>query len=70
MPDIPARWSRLADAMGLALRIHADQLCRGNTTPYVSQLLAVAAIVLEHGGDEDRAYAALLHDAVKDGGMA
>ena len=72
MPDIPApaRWDRLADATALALRIHADQLRKGTTTPYVSHLLAVAAIVLEHGGDEDQACAALLHDAVEDGGIS
>ncbi len=63
------RWARLADAAALAFRIHAGQLRKGTTTPYVSHLLAVAAIVLEHGGDEDQACAALLHDAVEDGGV-
>ena len=62
------RWARLADAAALAFRIHAAQLRKGTTTPYVSHLLAIAAIVLEHGGDEDQACAALLHDAVEDGG--
>lgn len=62
------RWARLADAAALAFRIHDSQLRKGTTTPYVSHLLAVAAIVLEHGGDEDQACAALLHDAVEDGG--
>ena len=71
MPEIstlPARWARLADAAALALQIHADQLRKGTETPYVSHLLAVAAVVLEHGGDEDQACAALLHDAIEDGG--
>ena len=63
------RWARLVDAAALAFRIHAGQLRKGTTTPYVSHLLAVAAIVLEHGGDEDQACAALLHDAVEDGGV-
>ena len=63
------RWARLADAAALAFRIHAGQLRKGTTTPYVSHLLAVAAIVLEHDGDEDQACAALLHDAVEDGGV-
>lgn len=72
MPDTAPlpRWSRLADATALALRIHAEQVRKGTATPYVSHLLAVAAIVLEHGGDEDLACAALLHDAVEDGGIA
>ena len=65
----PSRqWSRLADASALAFRIHAGQLRKGTVTPYVSHLLAVASIVLEHGGDEDQACAALLHDAIEDGG--
>ena len=66
----PARWTALADAAALAFRIHAEQLRKGTVTPYVSHLLAVAAIVLEHGGDEEQACAALLHDAIEDGGAA
>lgn len=47
-----SRWAQLADAASLALAIHADQVRKGTTTPYISHLMAVAAIVLEHGGDE------------------
>ena len=36
----------------------------------MAHLLAVASIVLEYGGDEDQAIAALLHDAVEDQGGA
>lgn len=36
----------------------------------MAHLLAVTAIVLEHGGNEDEAIAALLHDAVEDQGGA
>jgi (p)ppGpp synthase/HD superfamily hydrolase len=36
--------------------------------PYVSHLMAVAGIVLDYGGTEDEAIAALLHDAVEDQG--
>ncbi len=37
----------------------------------MAHLLAVAAVVMEHGGDEDETIAALLHDAVEDqGGLA
>lgn len=43
---------------------------KGTTIPYVSHLLGVAALVLEAGGDEDQAIAALLHDAVEDQGGA
>jgi (p)ppGpp synthase/HD superfamily hydrolase len=38
--------------------------------PYLSHLMAVASLVLEAGGDEDMAIAALLQDVVEDcGGM-
>lgn len=36
--------------------------------PYVAHLLAVTSLVLEHGGGEDEAIAALLHDAIEDAG--
>src|SRR4029077_21204887 len=36
--------------------------------PYLAHLLAVAATVLEYGGDEDLAIAALLHDCAEDQG--
>jgi (p)ppGpp synthase/HD superfamily hydrolase len=52
----------------LAAEVHADQRRKGTEIPYVAHVLAVTAIVLEHGGDEDEAIAALLHDAVEDGG--
>lgn len=35
--------------------------------PYITHPMAVAALVGEHGGDEDEVIAALLHDAVEDG---
>lgn len=51
-----------------ASRLHAGQARKVGTTPYISHLLAVTALVLEDGGDEDQAIAALLHDAVEDQG--
>lgn len=59
---------RLADAAALALEAHTGQMRKGTSIPYVSHVLAVCAIVLENGGDEDEAVAALLHDVVEDGG--
>jgi (p)ppGpp synthase/HD superfamily hydrolase len=41
---------------------------RKDGAPYLSHLLAVAAIVLEHGGDEEAAIAGVLHDAAEDHG--
>ena len=62
--------SRFADAVRLVSELHASQVRKGTEIPYVSHLLGVAAIVLEHGGTEDEAIAGLLHDAVEDQGGA
>jgi (p)ppGpp synthase/HD superfamily hydrolase len=51
-----------------AADVHARQRRKGSPIPYVSHLLAVSAIVLEHGGTEVEAIAALLHDAPEDHG--
>lgn len=59
---------RFEEALQLAARLHARQQRKGTDVPYVSHLLAVASLVLEDGGDEDQAIAALLHDAVEDQG--
>ena len=47
-----------------------DPDAQGYEVPYVTHLLAVAAIVGENGGTEDEVIAALLHDAVEDQGGA
>jgi GTP pyrophosphokinase len=61
---------RFDAALLLARRLHDRQLRKGGAVPYVSHLLGVASLVLENGGDEDQAIAALLHDAVEDQGGA
>jgi len=53
-----------------ATHVHGGQVRKGTAVPYVAHLLAVAATVLEYGGDEDMAIAALLHDAAEDQGGA
>ena len=60
--------ARFTDAFEYARAHHAEDVRKGTTIPYVSHLLAVTALVLEHGGDETAAVAALLHDVVEDGG--
>lgn len=60
--------SRFEEALTYAFRLHKGQVRKGSGVPYLSHLLAVAALVLEYGGDEDQAIAALLHDAVEDQG--
>jgi len=57
---------RFEQALVFATRRHGDQKRKGTRIPYVSHLLAVCALVIEAGGDEDAAIAALLHDAVED----
>lgn len=59
---------RFEDALVYSTRLHADQTRKGSKTPYIAHLLGVTALVLENGGDEDEAIAALLHDAVEDQG--
>ncbi len=59
---------RYSDALRLAWKLHRSQLRRGTTIPYVSHLIGVSSIALEHGANEDEAIAALLHDAVEDAG--
>ncbi len=55
-------------ALAYAASLHAGQMRKGSDTPYISHLLAVTAIALDHGATEDEAIAALLHDAVEDQG--
>jgi (p)ppGpp synthase/HD superfamily hydrolase len=59
---------RYADALQLAWRLHDGQLRKGTSIPYISHLLGVSSLALEHGATEDEAIAALLHDAVEDAG--
>jgi (p)ppGpp synthase/HD superfamily hydrolase len=61
---------RLQRAFRYAAEKHAGQARKQSAVPYLSHLMAVASLVLEAGGDEDMAIAALLHDVVEDcGGM-
>jgi (p)ppGpp synthase/HD superfamily hydrolase len=61
---------RFTAALAYATQIHARQVRKGTSIPYISHLLAVTSLALEHGATEDEAIAALLHDAVEDcGGM-
>ena len=48
--------------------LHNDQIRKGSGIPYLSHLLSVSALVMEYGGTEDEAIAALLHDAIEDQG--
>lgn len=59
---------RFEQALVYASHVHAAQRRKGTPIPYLSHLLAVSALVLEDGGGEEEAIAALLHDAVEDQG--
>jgi (p)ppGpp synthase/HD superfamily hydrolase len=60
--------SAYQDALALAIQLHGNQARKGTGVPYLSHLLAVSATVLEYGGSEEEAIAALLHDSVEDAG--
>lgn len=60
--------TRFQDALQYTAQLHKNQLRKGSGVPYLAHLLSVTALVLEDGGDEDQAIAALLHDAVEDQG--
>ncbi len=64
----PGLSQRFEDALIYATRLHARQNRKRSNVPYIAHLLGVTALVLEDGGNEDEAIAALLHDAVEDQG--
>ncbi|MGZ8630926.1 MAG: HD domain-containing protein [Actinomycetota bacterium] len=60
--------ARLTDALAFAFAAHDGQTRKGTDVPYISHPLGVASLVMEAGGSDDEVVAALLHDAVEDGG--
>jgi (p)ppGpp synthase/HD superfamily hydrolase len=60
--------SRFDDAFKYAHDVHRAQIRKGSGQPYVGHLMGVTSIVLDDGGSEDEAIAALLHDAAEDHG--
>jgi GTP pyrophosphokinase len=61
---------RFLRAFQFAAEKHAGQTRKASTIPYIAHLMGVASLVLEAGGDQDVAIAALLHDVVEDCGGA
>jgi (p)ppGpp synthase/HD superfamily hydrolase len=61
---------RFLQAVEFAAEKHKNQTRKASTIPYIAHLMGVASLVLEAGGDEDLAIAALLHDVVEDCGGA
>lgn len=68
--ETPKLSHRFEQALVYANQLHTHQVRKGSDIPYISHLLSVAALVLEDGGDEDEAIAALLHDSIEDCGGA
>ena len=64
----PALGPRFLSALELAHELHAGQVRKGKGVSYLGHLLGVASIVIDAGGSEDEAIAALLHDAAEDQG--
>ncbi|HEX8459284.1 MAG TPA: HD domain-containing protein [Pyrinomonadaceae bacterium] len=70
-PRFQSNSPRFLDALNYAATLHAGQVRKATSIPYVAHVLSVAGIAIEHGADEDEAIAALLHDAPEDcGGLA
>lgn len=61
--------NKFNDALAWAVLLHRDQVRKTSNTPYIGHLLSVAALVLENGGGEEQAIAAILHDSVEDQGV-
>lgn len=61
---------RFRRAFVFAADKHKGQTRKASAIPYIAHLIGVASLVLEAGGDEDLAIAALLHDVVEDCGGA
>jgi (p)ppGpp synthase/HD superfamily hydrolase len=59
---------RFDAALCFVAELHRSQPRKGTNIPYLGHLLAVAALVIEDGGSEDEAIAALLHDSLEDQG--
>ena len=64
----PALTERFLASVALAQQVHGQVRRSGTEIPYLAHLLVVTGLVIEDGGDEDQAIAAMLHDAVEDGG--
>lgn len=57
---------RVGEALQFAADAFHRRVRKGSGTPYLTHLLAVTALVGEHGGDEEQMIAAALHDYVED----
>ena len=64
----PKLTGQFSKALVYAELKHHNQVRKGGDIPYVGHLLTVAGLVINDGGSEAQAIAALLHDTVEDAG--
>lgn len=64
--ESPRLSARFVEALQFAAESHRFQVRKTGEVPYIAHLMAVSSLVLEAGGSEDEAIAALLHDYVED----
>ena len=64
----PRLTDRFDRALTYAAGLHRTQTRKGGDIPYLGHLLSVTSLVIEAGGTETQAIAALLHDAAEDQG--
>lgn len=64
--DNPKLGKKYTQAFNRAFEMHQKQIRKQGEVPYISHLMAVSSLVLEAGGSEVEAIAALLHDIVED----
>jgi (p)ppGpp synthase/HD superfamily hydrolase len=57
---------KFKEALEVAISVHAGQVRKGTSIPYVAHLMAVCSLVLSNDGSEEQAIAALLHDSLED----
>jgi hypothetical protein len=62
----PVLSERFHEAAAYASKLHHRQVRKGSMIPYVSHVFSTSSLVMEFGGDETQAIAALLHDAIED----
>jgi (p)ppGpp synthase/HD superfamily hydrolase len=66
--ETPILSGQFSKALVYAECKHHNQIRKGGDIPYIGHLLTVAGLVINDGGSEEQAIAALLHDAVEDAG--
>ena len=68
-PSVTILTSRYDKALTMVRTLQNGEARKGGgTVPYLSHSIGVSALVLEYGGTEDQAIAALLHDVAEDSG--